>query len=295
LNWFKKVSVCLTFSSLFLSIPQFLKPEFKIPPVHLDIPLNPSWESSPPNGEILSILDQPFIYLAHGNQATVFVSEDGQYVLKLFRYSRPRFPIIQKIKSMAATLLQKKPKNDLYTKMAKTFDAAHLAYTEARDFTQVLFCHLNLTDKQLPTVSLKARRLYTLPMDKHRFVLQKKVAPFKETLLCARKNPEEMHRLIDGLIDLLQNRIAQGIRNSDPNLAPNFGFLDGKAVELDFGNYRKAPPRLNEMSDYLLRLEHWLKKNAPEYVEYLRIKSPISYHPIHEITSEIDRSSGIIQ
>lgn len=259
----------LLISLLFLSIPQFMKREFKLPPIHAGIPTNPKWDTPPPTDPILAILNQPFVYLTRGNQSTVFQSEDGKYVLKLFRYKRSLFPLIHKFKNW----FKKKPKQSFLSKADKTFNAAHLAYTEASEHTQVIYCHLNLTNNLLPITQLKAGKTYTVPLDAYRFALQKKVNPFKETLLSARAQPEEMHRLIDSFVELLIDRSRLNIRNSDPNLGPNFGFLEGKAVELDFGNYHKVSPDLErkkaEISNYLIRLEHWLEDYAPEYIEYL--------------------------
>ena len=206
-------------------------------------------------------------------------------MLKLFRYTRSRFPLIHNIKCAFAKWMGRKPKKDLYTKTNKTLDAAYLACTEAQEFTQVVFCHLNLSVGKLPMVRLGKVWLH---LDRYRFVLQKKAMPFKETLLQAKKDPQRMRRLIDSFVALVQDRSALNIRNADPNLGPNFGFLNERAVEIDFGNYRKAPQLPEEMGNYLLRLEHWLQQNAPEYVDYLHTKR---YDPTkHEETQTVHRS-----
>jgi hypothetical protein len=262
MNWIK----LLILSLLCLSVPQFMKKEFKLPPIHAGIPFNPNWETSPPSDEILAILNQPFHYFSHGNQSTVFQSEDGKYVLKIFRYRRSLFPIVHNVKNW----FKKKPKQDFAAKVNKTFNAAHIASTKGKPFTHVIFCHLNLTKNLLPTIQLKAGKTYTVPLDSYRFALQKKVSPFKETLLKAKDSPEEMKRLIDSFIQLLVDRSALNIRNSDPNLGPNFGFLDGQAVELDFGNYHMIEPnsqiRKEEIENFMNRFQKWLNNNAPQYV-----------------------------
>ncbi len=268
----------LLLSALFLSIPTLMKRDFKLPPTYIDrYPSNPKWETPAPQEELLSILNQPFLYFAHGNQSTVFASQDGKYVLKLFRYKRSLFPLLHNCKNW----FKKKPKQSLVDKLEKTFNATHLAYTEASPFTQVIYCHLNLTQRQLPVIELQAGRKYEVPLDQYRFVLQRKVASFKETLLAAREDPEKMGRLLDSFLQLLINRSSLNIRNSDPNLGPNFGFLGEQAVELDFGNYHKISPnpemRRQEIENLVQRLEEWLGVNAPEYVNDLRLKSAISY------------------
>jgi hypothetical protein len=250
-----------------LALPFYCKREFKPPPVHAEIPFHPEWETGELTEEVAAILRAPFSYLAHGNQSTVFVSEDGQYVLKLFRYHRTRFPLIHKIKTW------KRKKDDLYTKMEKTFKAAALAATVGKPFTQVVFAHLNLTENQLPKVRIGG---YLLPLDSYRFVLQKKAAPFKETLSNA--DPEKFKRLIASFLSLLEKRKAAGISNSDPNLGPNFGFIGEEAVEIDFGNYRQG-----EKEEFFVdRLESWLQKKLPK-----------KYSQLNEAKS-LYRSSGTL-
>ena len=60
---------------------------------------NPEWEFPQPSAEeqeqIDAILSQKFTYLARGSQAFAFVSEDGRYVLKLFKQHKwhPKNPL----------------------------------------------------------------------------------------------------------------------------------------------------------------------------------------------------------
>lgn len=233
---------------------------FILPPTLVRVPYNAHWETSAVTPEIQNILQQPFTYLAKGNQTYVFVSEDEKYVLKLFRYTRSRFPIVHSLKQWFA----KKTKNDFYTKLQKTFLAAKIASEEGQEFTQVVYCHLNQTENAVPVVTID--KTYKLPLDKYRFVLQKKAEGFGPTLLGAKNDPERMEKLLISFAELIEKRSSQGIRNSDPNLLPNFGFIRDKAVEIDFGNYRKPVPydeqlRRSEMENLRSRLHRWLAKN----------------------------------
>lgn len=269
-----------------LFAPQLFKKDFKIPPVHSDIHFNPNWEMSP-SEDLLKILGQPFFYYSKGNQFTVFLSEDKEYVLKLFRYKTSLFPILQKMKNLFT--FKGKPRNPFWVKTQKTLSAAHLACNEGRDFTGGVYCHLNLSQEPfLPKISLQIKnRRIQLPLDNTRFVLQKKAENFKEAFLKAKDDPQKILKYIDSFASLIVNRSHKNIRNSDPNIAPNFGFLKERAVEIDFGNYQKVNRRrdqqIAEISSYMKRLEEFLSKYGPEYAEYakqLRIKTEISYDPI---------------
>lgn len=268
----------LIFSILCLSVPPFCKKDFKVPPIHAKFPFNPNWEM-PLTPEVLAILEQPFTYFSQGNQCTVFLSQDGKTVLKLFRYKTTLFPFLHRLKNC----FKKKAKKPFQIKMEKTFNAAHLGCNEGKEFTQGLYCHLNITQGTPLFLKLGNKKL---AFDQTRFVLQKRVEGFKETLLAARENPEEMHKLLDSFAALLLARFQKNIRNSDPNIGPNFGFLESQAIEMDFGNYQKIEPNPEaqkaELSSYLNRLETALAKWAPEYSEYasqLHRKTIIAYHP----------------
>lgn len=274
------------FCVLIFSTPFVFKKDFKPPPRYTIFPFHSDWELPPPSDQIVNILSSRFYYFAQGNQSSVFVSEDGNYVLKLFRYQRSLFPFVQWIKNR----WKHKPKLGLKAKIEKTLNATHLAFQEGREFTRVVYCHLNLTENLLPiTECIVGKKIYRFPLDYYRFALQQKVEPFKKTLLEARDNPEKIHRLMNSFAKLLLDRSQKNIQNSDPNLEPNFGFFDDKAVEIDFGNYQKIDPHQHnqkkEISQFLISLEQLLAIYAPEHLPFaidLRIKTEMVYDGLDE-------------
>lgn len=283
----------LVISSLWT--PFLFKKEFKLPPVYEHIPpYNPNWELGPPSKEIQGILHQKFSYFSNGNQSTVFLSEDGKYVLKLFRYTRSRFHFLHSMKNA----FKKKPKMDLMTKITKTLNAAYLGCTDAKEFTKAVYAHLNLSKNELPIVEINYKgQTYHLPMDRYRFILQKKVTPFKEALKLARNQPDLLEKYMLSFANLLFNRSSLNIRNSDPNLGPNFGFLGNQAVEIDFGNYHRIAPnqalRIKEYENLMNRFEEWVRNNMPEHLgrlKYLRLKVRSSYDATNEPPQSIYRS-----
>lgn len=271
----------LLFSLAVLWIPFGFKKEFKLPPSHAQLPVHLEWDLPKPSAELEAILKTPFSYYAHGNQSTVFLSQDGQYVLKLFRYNRSLFPCIHLLRNWYKPI----PKQSFLAKCEKTLSAAYLACTEGQIFTGALYCHLNLTKDALPQTTLQVgRKSYPISLDQTRFVLQRKADGFKETLLSHREDPEKIHQLLSSFADLLLNRSFANIRNSDPNLGRNFGFIDGRAVEIDFGNYQKISPDLQrqrrEITHFFLRLNQWIAKCMPEYLDFaidLQKKTEIAY------------------
>lgn len=226
--------------------------------MQLDTPFRSEWEISSDlsREEVCKILSQAYAYLDRGAQCYVFASQDGEYVLKIFRFDR------------------KDKKTTLMEKVNALFLGSILAYERAREETGLLFLHLNRTENAFPLLQLTGPlgQPFSLKLDSYRFAIQKRVRPFRESLMNAYRSsdPEEMPQLLDAFLEVLSSRVDKGIRNSDPAVSRNFGFLGKQAFEIDFGNYSEnGVPREKEIARYIQKLRLWLKENAPEWVIYL--------------------------
>ena len=225
---------------------------------------------------VLAIVKQPFHYLDRGSQSYVFESQDKQYVIKFFRFDSK--PLAYRV-FLNSLLGQKLPQNDLKIKTELLFKACKLAYERVPKETGLVFIHLNETEKNLPVLHCKDAigRSYHLPLDKYRFVIQRKAELLTEVLEKQFKsgNREEIEKSFDAYFDLIHTRTAQAIHNADPNLSRNIGFLDGKAIEIDFGCYRDGSgldpvqQQLREMRRSCNQLRSWLKGRAPEWIPYV--------------------------
>lgn len=221
--------------------------------MQLEFPHKQEWEV-PLVPEVISILDQPYHYIDKGSQCYVFESEDGEYVVKFFRYDQPTTD----------------------TKVILLFNACKAAFDFLKEETGLIFVHLNSTPVGLGTLKCTdpIGRKVLFELDHYRFAVQKKAMPFRKTLRMATSNPPEMKKLLDQFVDLLIARTDKGVLNSDPSLSRNFGFLDSRAIEIDFGNYRPCGDvnQPQEIKRYTKKLKKWLKFNAPEWVEYVEAK-----------------------
>ena len=228
---------------------------FKIATLHVFLPYHPEWEiaSELSKDALHEILSQQFRFLGKGAQCYAFVSEDNQYVLKLFRFDR------------------KKKRARPQKKADRFLSACKLGYEFARKETGLLYLHLNLTSEMLPILNARAPngRPLSLSLDSYRFAIQKK-AELLEKSLCLALSQGVLEQRIDAIADLLESRAAKGIGNSDPNLWRNFGFVGEQAVEIDFGNYKVRSDFLNEDSKrqelkrYLAPLRAWVADRSPE-------------------------------
>jgi hypothetical protein len=249
----KRFLLFILFTTAMLSLPAAAKrltQGFRVSKMELAFPSHAEWDV-PLSREVLSILDQPFIYIDKGSQSYVFESRDGNYVVKFFRFDNPEIDL----------------------KVLTVFNACKIAYSQLREETGLIYIHLNQTVGELPILHCKDAigRKYRLPLDRYRFAIQKKAMPFRLTLESARHDPVLMQKRMDQFIDLLLSRTEKGVFNTDPTLSRNFGFLADRAIEVDFGNYRPISDhdRLTEVLRYTERLRRWLSTEAPEWVAYL--------------------------
>ena len=100
------------------------------------------------------------------------------------------------------------------------------------------------------------------------FILQKRMEPFYPTLekWIEDGNHAAIQSALQSLLDLLTLRCQKGIYDKDPDLRTNFGFLNGKAVQMDIGRFRYEKKMifseiyLEEISRIIDPMQRWLQK-----------------------------------
>ncbi len=277
LQTLKRILFFSVFVSLLLLLPLAFKKAtdgFRLAKIQLDYPYVPEWDAE---GEAGQILNQPFFYLGKGAQSYVFESKDGKHVIKVFRYDQMKNPVRMLFRSHFG---KKKRKSTADAKIRRVFNACKIAYEEAREETGLELIHLNITEGKFPIIRVRDAlgRPYKIALDRIRFAVQKKAEPFRKTLRASLKSGDRdrIKSEIDSFFSLLEARIAKGIYNSDPTVSRNFGFVDGKAVEFDFGNYFHGPitkeAREKQICKFAARLKRWLERNSPEWADYVEAK-----------------------
>jgi len=240
--------------------------------IAVDIPYNQAWDSDSPSNEISAVLARPFFYLGRGAQAFVFESEDGQFVLKLFR-GTPKFHPWKRW--LRKTISGKKERTRLEDKIPPLFGACQMAYTELRDWTGLVYMHLNPTTDLLPSSRLVSgfRRNTRVNLNQSRFVLQKKGDSIADTFLDAieKNDRDKAVRLVRSFASLLEERSLKNISNSDKTLWYNFGFVGETAIEWDFGRYYYNPDlqtksgREKEVAEFRESLQEFLDTKAADW------------------------------
>jgi hypothetical protein len=209
-----------------------------------------TWSAAaPPNLD--AILNQRFSYLASGGQAWVFVSEDGNYVLKFFKRHKRR----QKIKEDMAS--------------------CKLAYDKLKEESGLIYLHLAPSCEKIAAVVDKLHLPHRIDLGKTAFLIQKRAAPLYDTLRSFMEKGD-MERAKAALADirrLIYARAQKGIKDEDARLHCNLGLIGTEAILLDVGRLRDAPARKeNAAKDFhqsTAKLHLWLKENYPELCESL--------------------------
>lgn len=231
----------------------------KIAQVFIDEPITPFDER---------YLEQPFRYVEKGGQSYVFLSEDQQYILKVFRFSK--YTNVSILSRIFPLQYFKEKKQKLIKQLKTTLSSYAIAYSELPEETGILGVHLTGHHHlQTPLRIIdKLGIMHTLSSDNYAFVIQKKAIPVKEqvALFAKQGQRENIISCFSNLFSLLKMRMDKGIEDSDPNLAKNFGFYQEKAVQIDGGRFTKEKnPSLMRICNSQEDLQHWINANYPEY------------------------------
>lgn len=244
---------------------------FSIGRISSSFSFHPEWETTPPTEETLQqakkALDQPFHYLGRGGQCFVFESEDGQYVIKFFKYNR---------------ILPISPNTKRKMKKMRDFSSCKLAFEKLKDETEVIFLHLNKTKNLQKKLKItdKLHISHTIDLDNYEFIVQRKAIllhPYIEKLM-KNHDIEGAKKAIEAVLNLLICRCKKGIYDEDPGLHKNIGFLKDKAVFIDVGRFKADPQRASPEvynKDLVIiteRFSQWLSTDYPELSSYLESK-----------------------
>jgi hypothetical protein len=236
------------------------------------------------------IAQQRFHYLKKGSQAYAFVSDDGQYVLKLFKLHHLRsadwlhnVPLPSFLCDYRDNLVLRRQYRIDLTLNSYKLAAKHLCTECALVYAQIL----PTTGYSLPvTIQDSLGRIYTIDLARHGFALQRKarlVIPAFEQWI-SEKDFEHAARAIDSLVALIAQRSSKGIQDSDPDLHKNAGLLGDSAILIDLGSFY-ANPAIKEPA---LRDED-LKKVFLHFSEWLAVRSPQLYDHLQERLSAPDK------
>lgn len=253
---------------------------FSIKEFSSNFPYSSVWEGRAPtseeNGMLENALGQEYSYLGSGGQCIAFLSSDRKYVIKFFKQKKfavsswtEKFPF----PSLISSIVKKQAKKG-ELRRNKMFSAFLLSHKELAEESGLIYLHLNRTNHLQKTICIIGpdKIPYEVKLDEIEFVLQKRAELAFETInrLASSGNTQEAKLAIDKLLNLHLKLYAKGIRNRDPNLRSNCGFIDGEPIIVDVGRIVKGTPKdfEREFARISVRLGNWLKASHPELLDH---------------------------
>lgn len=275
IDCFARIALCICLVVAVFAIPNGYRHyaiPFRLAKLHPHIFFRPDWELSldlQTSEMIQEILSQPFTYVARGRQSFVFESQDGSYVLKLFRFDSytPGKALISYVKKCLGKTLPRK------ICFLETLAACKLSFDSLRDETGIIWVHLNPRAGVWPSFQVRDKLGFSHRIDpaKYRFVLQKRGEKmFRALKKALREDRNAFQRMIQSFSFLLRAFAAKQIAVVDSKMPSNFGFLGEEAIQLDFAS-NIHNPELSEIQIERFRekMRGWLKKMDPDSVKYL--------------------------
>lgn len=279
MNLFKRIGITLLLILIFIATARFCHHQtkgFRLSKLH-----NNLYGAHGEFGADYGSLNQPFYYFNRGLQSFVFLSEDGNYILKIFNNKYQHRLFLYQLLShlpFCGSWAEKQAKIQ-HSKLQRVFQSYQIAATELKEQTALLYAHLEPTHTLPSALTLidPLNIAHVIDPNPLGFVIQKKANmtyPELRELIQSGQLSVAKQR-ITSLIDLLLLRCQKGIADNDPLIRTNFGFIQGNAIEVDVGPFSKDGTRA-EPKNYrpeILRittsLKHWLDQHSPELVPFL--------------------------
>jgi len=214
--------------------------------------------------ELRPLFDHPFTFLGSGNHTYAFSSADGQYVIKFFKQNRMR---TQKL------FLSKARKEERAKLRKRSLESYRIARDLLPKETQLVYLHDTKSSHLNLQISLIDQHGHThkFQADDMEFLLQKRgILTFDhiQNLLKQGDDQRAVGAMVS-LLDLVKSRAEKGIYDKDIQFFKNYGFVNGKPIEIDIGEFRMDPREANpekiarDRLGFASQFFHWIDNNAP--------------------------------
>jgi len=234
----KKIALFILSIPLFMAVERFCHRQtdgFALVNIQSPLIYDERWAVDN-NCNLADLVTGPFHYLSCGAQSYVFKSCDDRYVLKFFKHQHMRIPpwieplwLPRPIDRVRTRKLEKKQKV-----RDQAFESLSIAFKELKEETGLCYLHLNKTSDldQVVTLVDKLGIPHEISLDEYEFVIQKKGELAYDYL----KDHQGVEPLKE-LVHLAVNRCKKGINDKDPDFATNFGFIQGRPIQIDTGRF----------------------------------------------------------
>lgn len=218
--------------------------------------------------QLKDLFASPFHYLDRGKQSFVFVSNDSQYVLKLFDARCLRSGDFSFFFSITEEHCAKK--------LAQLFEGYRVAETYDSGHTGLVALQL-VSDPSysLPITLIDRFGLYhNIDLAAVPFAVQQKAIPLREVIsaLLAKGEVNGAAEHLQRILDMYVQGYQKGVIDTDHNFMYNTGFVDDHPIRIDLGRLQfqeavKDPSVYRQDLDkvFIERLGEWLERHFPKY------------------------------
>ncbi len=231
--------------------------------------------------ELKNVCTNSFTYLGKGSQAYAFQSQDGAYVLKLFKCYHLK-PVTWLEEMQLFGFLEDYKKSQLERRSKKTnhtLKSYQLAHDLIAEECGLIFLQIVPSSyfHQEVQITDKIGRTHTIDLAKHGFILQKKgdlLFPKFEHWI-KEKKLKKAKKLIQSLVSLIVSRSVKGVQDQDPDLHKNAGCIGTQALFIDVGGFhfkeeaKKPEVYVHDVRKITNKLAVWLKDKSPELANFL--------------------------
>lgn len=229
---------------------------------------------------VADILKQPFYYLSEGGQSYAFVSDDGKYVLKLFKFHRFRQALaVQLIPDIALfKSFKERHKAKREQKLVNVYEGYRLAKLLDQKESGLLFVQLALNPAPTVLIEKKGGNQVEIDLSKMPFILQRRGEELKAHLSCllTQKDIATTKKRLDELYCLYLSEHTKGLKDQDLGIMHNIGYAEEGLFHLDPGKlaYDEEIKDKKQIQKSLktssAKISRWVKKHFPDYYEELK-------------------------
>lgn len=234
--------------------------------------------------KLQNIFSQKFYYLGSGSQSYAFMSEDQQYVIKFFKMKglTPKYwlnyiplPWLEKYRFQKIQMRERKRK--------EFFDSCEALYHGFKEETGLVFIHLRKTayPHDVSHFIDKMGKSHHISLNDVPFVVQRKASmiyDYANELIDQGKEESALDSLVS-VLELVKRRCRKGYFDRDSGVSNNYGFIEGRPVEIDLGRVYKddtildSVDQLSEVLRVSRKIEAWIRANHPQLLPFYQDKA----------------------
>lgn len=246
---------------------------FRIHRIYSRLQHDTRWETAAPHSAAKEAVKQKYTYLGKGAQCYAFASADGKYVLKFFKHQHLSLsPWLEDLWLPGAlSALREKSAARKQEKLDANFGSYTLAYERLQQQTGLLAVHLNKTEQQWGSVAIEDvdGNTYRVALDIVEFIIQERAERIDTVM---QEQPERTESIVVRAADVVKQRLAAGVIDTDPAFLQNYGVTaDGRVIQIDVGRF-EAVDGLQE--DAAAQNERFLTESQ-QLFEYVTLKAAV--------------------